>query len=229
MRSDWRVRVFDAGAGLYGFLTASDVWQRVNGELVAHFPAGTAQVCDLGCGTGATAIAEARACPAAQVVGVDISPAMIARAERAVAACPTDVRDRISVHVGDATRLPFADGRFDVVTGHSFLYLVPQRASVLREVARVLRPGGRAIFMEPRRGDFSPVALLRVGRDPRFLVSMTLWRIAARANVRFTEASLSELLGAAGLSPARTEVVLGGLGVVGVAERRDASAPRDRA
>src|SRR5437016_5310455 len=138
----------------------------------------------MGCGTGMTAIAEARACPDAEIVGVDISPVMIEKGRRAVDACEPDVRARVALSVGDAADLPFDDASFDVVTGHSFLYLVPHRTEVLREVVRLLRPGGRAIFMEPRDGAFSIRELLALGTDPRFLASMTLWRVAARMNVR---------------------------------------------
>jgi SAM-dependent methyltransferase len=144
---------------------------------------------------------------------------MIARAEAALSKCHDSLRSRVRVMVGDATSLPFEDGSFDVVTGHSFLYLVPHREKVLAEVVRLLRPGGRAIFMEPRDGDFSPRALLALGRDPRFLVSMTLWRIASRMNTRFDERTLPALLEAAGLRPLESHAVLGGLGILGVAEK----------
>ncbi len=219
MAIDWRVKVFDVGAGIYGYLTSQEVWDRANADLVAHFPDRTRRICDMGCGPGATAIAEAKACPDAEIVGIDISPAMIANGKRNVAACTEDVRGRIDLRVEDAARLPFPDGSFDVVTGHSFLYLVPHRVAVLREVVRLLRPGGRAIFMEPRRGRVSLRELFSVGTDPRFLTSIALWRIAARMNVRFTEQTLSALLADAGLRPISAHAVLGGLGVVAVAER----------
>jgi ubiquinone/menaquinone biosynthesis C-methylase UbiE len=217
---DWRVKAFDLGAGIYGFLTEQSVWDRANRDLVAHFPEPTARICDMGCGTGATALAEARACPTAEVTGVDISPAMIAKARVAVAHAEPEVQRRVAVQVGDAAHLPFEDGAFDVVTGHSFLYLVPHRAEVLREVVRILRPGGRAIFMEPRKGDFSLPRLLALGLDPRFLTSMMLWRVAARMNVRFTEETLPALLAEAGLAPLGAHPVLAGLGLIAVAEKR---------
>jgi ubiquinone/menaquinone biosynthesis C-methylase UbiE len=212
--------MFDFGAGIYGYLVAQDVWERANTHLVRHFPEPTTRICDMGCGTGATVVAEARACPTAEIVGVDISAPMIARAEAALAMCERSVRERVRVMVGDAAHLPFEDASFDVVTGHSFLYLVPHREEVLREVVRILRPGGRAIFMEPRRGSFSPRELLALGKDPRFLASMALWRVAARMNIRFTEETILTLLAGATLKPLEAEAVLGGLGVIGVAEKR---------
>jgi ubiquinone/menaquinone biosynthesis C-methylase UbiE len=215
--------MYDAGSGIYGFLTTHDVWQRANQNLVRHFglgTTGTPRICDMGCGTGATVIAEARACPRAEIVGVDISPSMIARAERAGDEHAAEVGARIRLMVADATSLPFDDASFDVVTGHSFLYLVPHRREVLREVARILRPGGRAIFMEPRDGAFSLRALLAFGKDPRFLTSMVTWRIASRMNMRFTGETLLATLEEAGLVPLTFEDVLGGLGVIGVAAKR---------
>jgi ubiquinone/menaquinone biosynthesis C-methylase UbiE len=217
---DWRVKLFDLGAGIYGFLTEQDVWERANRDLVTHFPEPAARICDMGCGTGVTAIAEARACPKAEIVGIDISPVMIGKARDAVARCEADVRGRIQLQIADAAHLPFPDGAFDAVTGHSFLYLVPHRAEVLREVVRLLRPGGRAIFMEPRKGDFSLGALLELGKGARFLTSMALWRVAARMNVRFTEETLPALLAEAGLHPVSAHAVLGGLGLIAVAEKR---------
>ena len=214
------MKAFDLGSGIYGYLTEQDVWDRANRDLVAHFPVPTVRICDMGCGTGATAIAEARACPTAEVVGVDISEGMIAKGRATVARTEPEVQRRIDLQVGDAAHLPFEDGAFDVVTGHSFLYLVPHRTEVLREVVRLLRPGGRAIFMEPRKGDFSLTKLLSLGKDPRFLASMTLWRVAARMNVRFTEETLPALLAEAGLAPIGAHAVLGGLGIVAVAEKR---------
>jgi len=213
---DWRVKLYDAGARLYGFFTSTGVWQRVNTRLVAHFPEHTRRVLDVGCGTGATVLAEARACPGATVVGVDISGEMIARAKRAIG---PDLAARVSVMVADAARLPFERASFDVVTGHSFLYLLQDRADVLAEVARVLRPGGRAIFMEPRRGGFSPSDVLAVGKDVRFLVSMSMWRVMSAASGRFRASELLALLEGAGLAPLGSEEVLGGLGVLAVAEK----------
>lgn len=217
--TDWRVHLYDAGAAFYGFFTESEVWRRANARLVLHFPINARKVLDLGCGTGVTAIAEARERPLAEVIGVDISHQMLVRAERARDRCEPGVARRITFVEADAARLPFADATFDVVTGHSFLYLLPDRDAVLAEVRRVLRPGGRAIFMEPRTSTLSPRSLLTYGRDLRFLVSIAMWRLFSHYNGRFTAATLLSALEKAGLSPMTSEEVLAGLGVIGVAER----------
>lgn len=94
---------------------------------------------DLGTGTGAV-LRElgTHADQPARAVGIDSSVAMLARAERALA--PT-----IELVHADATALPFADSEFDAATCAYLLHLLdpPARADVLREVVRVLSPGGR--------------------------------------------------------------------------------------
>jgi len=76
----------------------------------------------------------------AEVVGIDRSHCAIA-----VAAPHLPAGWRLAA--GDARRLPFADGRFDVVTTCYLLHLLhaDDRETVLREIARVLRPGGRLV------------------------------------------------------------------------------------
>lgn len=86
---------------------------------------------DVGTGTGAGARVIKERFPAAEVVGVDVSPAMLEAARRNV--------DGVSFQEGDAAKLPFGDGEFDLV-GHS--NMIP----FLDQVARVLRPGGWTFF-----------------------------------------------------------------------------------
>ncbi|OZC97332.1 hypothetical protein CH275_24590 [Rhodococcus sp. 06-235-1A] len=80
-------------------------------------------------------------------VGFDISEAMIARAVR-------DNRGPRAAYVrGDAAHLPYADATFDAVCCYAALYLVPKPMTMLDELIRVLRPGGRIAIMtscEPR-------------------------------------------------------------------------------
>ena len=86
---------------------------------------------DVGTGTGIGARALAEHFPDAEVVGIDVSPAMLDEARRNV--------DRVSFHEGDAAHLPFGDQSFDLVA-HS--NMIP----FFDEVARVLRPGGWTVF-----------------------------------------------------------------------------------
>jgi SAM-dependent methyltransferase len=92
---------------------------------------------DVGTGTGAVAIRAARA--GARVIGVDLAPGMVQAARRLAIA--HDVRAHFAV--GDAQRLPYGAGRFDVVASALGLFLAPDHGRVASELARVTRPGGR--------------------------------------------------------------------------------------
>lgn len=108
------------------------------------------RVLDLGCGDGANAVRLATA--GAWVVAIDISAGMAAatrlRVERAGLAHAVDVQQM------SAEQLAFADGSFDCIYGHSVIHHTDLRIT-RREVRRLLRPGGRAIFLEPL--DHNPV------------------------------------------------------------------------
>jgi SAM-dependent methyltransferase len=226
--SQWRTLIFNLGAVPYAYYTAQDAWRHSCGSLVRYFPPpatpqgggeAVVRVVDLGCGPGVTAIAMAQRCPAAEVTGVDIAPAMIRQAGRARRKAAPDVARRVRFLQADATRLPFDDGSIDAVTGHSFLYMLADRPAVLAEARRILRPGGRAIFMEPHAGHISLATMIRYNHDFRFVVSVALWRLFSGAHVRYTGPSLLAELSRAGLRPLASQDVLGGMGVAGAAER----------
>jgi ubiquinone/menaquinone biosynthesis C-methylase UbiE len=96
---------------------------------------------ELGCGTGV--FLERVAPCGAEIVGLDLSADLLAKARSRVAAAANVV-----LHRGNAESLPYADASFDAVYGSSVLHhLDLDRA--LQEVLRVLRPGGRCAFTEP--------------------------------------------------------------------------------
>jgi ubiquinone/menaquinone biosynthesis C-methylase UbiE len=105
------------------------------------------RVLDLGCGPGISAFGMLDRVPDIDVVGLDLSRMMLFLAE--LWRKREHNGHRVEFVRADATQLPFADQSFDAVTGHSFLYLLPDAESVLREVKRVLRPGRRCVFLEP--------------------------------------------------------------------------------
>ncbi len=77
--------------------------------------------------------------------GLDVSVPMLAIAKQRVAAWG----DRVRLTVGDAQRLPFPDGSFDAAFCAATLHHLQDPAQGVREVARVVRPGGRVALMEP--------------------------------------------------------------------------------
>jgi ubiquinone/menaquinone biosynthesis C-methylase UbiE len=203
--------IFDLGAETYAWLTWQEVWRGHCRTLVDHFPASTAQprVLDLGVGPGVSAIGILDRLPDARVTGVDFSPRMLRVARRYLARSGKDV----ALVQADAARLPFADDTFDVATGHSFLYLTPDPAAILREAGRVVRPGGACVFLEPS-ADAPRLGWLRVHGPPRFHVSMLLWRAFSGRMGRFDRHTLAALLSRE-LCDVEVSPTLGGLGLLG--------------
>lgn len=96
---------------------------------------------DLACGPGF--IAFALAARGARVIGIDITPAMLEQARRLRLE-----RNLLQTQfvLGDIERLPFASESFDIVTARAVVHHLPQPLVVLREAARVCRPGGRVVI-----------------------------------------------------------------------------------
>lgn len=101
-----------------------------------------ARVLDLGTGTGKALPALAGLYPDAGVVGLDLTPGMLAVAATRTAPVPALV-------CGDAARLPFADQSFDLVFANLAIHWSPALDAVFREVRRVLRQPGLFTFSTP--------------------------------------------------------------------------------
>lgn len=98
-------------------------------------------VIDVGSGAGFDSlIAAQQVRPRGQVIGVDMTPAMLAKAR--AGAIQMGLRN-VQFRQGYAEQLPVTDGWADVVISNGVLNLVPDKVAALREMARVLRPGGR--------------------------------------------------------------------------------------
>ncbi len=98
-------------------------------------------VLDIGCGAGMdTLIAARQVGPDGRVIAVDMTPAMLAKAERGAADLGLD---NIDFREGLAESLPADDGAIDVVISNGVINLCPDKVRTMREVHRVLRPGGR--------------------------------------------------------------------------------------
>jgi ubiquinone/menaquinone biosynthesis C-methylase UbiE len=119
----------------------------------------------------------------------------------------------------DASSLPFKDSSVDAFTAHSFLYLVPKRDQVLAQMLRTLKPGGQVVLMEPNAHPVRLRDVWQISRDPRFLLSIALWRPASRMSGRFTASELHSTLEGAGLVNCSVQETLGGLGLLAYAEK----------
>jgi ubiquinone/menaquinone biosynthesis C-methylase UbiE len=160
-----------------------------------------AHAVDVGCGTGADALAMAAAvAPGGRVTGIDASATMIAEARRRSAG-----RDAVAFRVGRAERLDLPGGDADACRFERVLQHLPDPAVALREAARVLRPGGQVGVLEP---DWHSVEI--AGADPgvtRRVLDLHLRSLASPG----AGARLAALLAEAGFVEVRSvEVRCGG-------------------
>ena len=212
--------LFHFAARFYGWMTAQQIWRDHCRRLVEDLPSDPKRplvIGDLGCGPGVSTFEIARVRPHDTVFGLDFAWGMLEEARRREPDSGL-ARGRIHWLRGDAGRLPFKDQSVDVLTGHSFLYLLPDRTLALRECLRVLRPGGRLVLMEPNRTP-SLRSAASVSLNLPFLLSMTLWRPFSRLYGRFDRQSLSETLIGAGFAEAGVEETLAGMGLLARARR----------
>ena len=144
-------------------------------------------VLDLGSGPGLDAILAARQVgPTGRVIGVDMTPAMIERARAAAAGAGLS---QVEFREGRLEDLPVDDASVDAVTSNCAINLVPDKGAVFREVARVLRPGGRIVVSD----------IVLVGRLPEALERDILAYVGCIAGARQRDAYL-EMIAAAGLA-----------------------------
>ncbi|HEY2311205.1 MAG TPA: class I SAM-dependent methyltransferase [Gaiellaceae bacterium] len=114
--------------------------------LVSRIPPHAHRVLDVASGTAAVAIELARAEAARTVIGIDQSPEMLAAGSERVT--HAGLGDRIELRDGRAESLPFADGEFDALSFTYLLRYVDDVPATLRELARVVRPGGTVAMLE---------------------------------------------------------------------------------
>lgn len=129
--------VYDKIAHVYDSTRHLPDWvaHRVAAHIRARLP-GTrkARFLEIGVGTGRITSALARGLPVRQVVGLDLSPAMLGVLRTKLGG--------VQPVLGDASQLPFAASRFDAALSCHVLHMIPDLAGAIAEIQRVLRPGG---------------------------------------------------------------------------------------
>jgi demethylmenaquinone methyltransferase/2-methoxy-6-polyprenyl-1,4-benzoquinol methylase len=116
-------------------------WRRALVDAVDPRPG--QRILDVASGTGMVAFALAASAPGCEVVGLDQSEAMLGAARARARA-----NGRVSFVQGEAEHLPFPDGEFDALTFTYLLRYVDDSAATMRELARVVKPGGRIGMLE---------------------------------------------------------------------------------
>jgi len=148
---------------------------------------GRGRLLDAGCGPGV--VLAAVGADFAEVCGLDLTPAMV---ERAKVACQEAGLAEAHLKVGSMLAMPFDDGHFDAVVSRLTLHHLEAPGDALREMARVLRPGGTLVIADLLGcKDPAEAALqdaLEILRDPSHV------RLLPEAEVRefFTRAGLSQ-------------------------------------
>lgn len=139
-------------------------------------------VLDLGSGAGMDAfLAGPRVGAAGRVIGVDMTPEMLARSRANVTAYEARTGlANVEFRLGEIEHLPLADASVDVVISNCVLNLSPDKPQVWREIARVLKPGGRVAI--------SDLALLRpLPEAVRCMVEALVGCVAGAVLVEETE------------------------------------------
>jgi len=168
---------------------ARDRFEYIAGR--AGWPYGN--VLELGCGTGFFLLNLKLAGVVEHGHVTDLSPGMVEVAQRNASRLGFEVEGRVA----DAERIPYDDGTFDLVVGHAVLHHIPDVEQSLREVLRVLKPGGRFVFAgEPTRwGDYVARRLSRTV----WWATMRATRMSALAGWRRPQEELDESSRAAAL------------------------------
>ena len=147
MEADEAERIFDEFAeayrGFWGPLIAPASVRVLDDVEVPTSEEIAFDLLDVGSGTGVLAIAAMERWAGARVIAIDPSSRMLELAkDEAVRRSPA-FNERLRTIIASADRLPIADASVDVVVSSFVIQLVPNRAAALREILRVLRPGGR--------------------------------------------------------------------------------------
>lgn len=148
MKADWIARQSSRPRGWLGQIVArvmSFETIRVNRIALEQLEVGAGEsVLEVGCGHGRTLAVIEREGRAGFVAGIDPSEVMVPLASRRLRRAIA--RGRADIQLAESSRIPYEDGRFDATLAVHVLYFWPDALQDLREILRVLRPGGRLLL-----------------------------------------------------------------------------------
>ena len=168
-------------------------------------PPSGARILDVGCGPGS--LVRRFADEGFEVVGVDVDPAMIDRARELAADMPN-----VEFRVGEVTRLPYLPDSFDVVVATNVIFFLDDPLAGVRGMSAVCEPDGIVAMLNP--SEKMSVAAAEALADAQGLaemnrVSLVNWAGVAERNRRMSEAEVTMLFTAAGLTQIETVTKIG--------------------
>lgn len=168
-------RMFDSIAPAYDFMNSAmslgqhrrwrDKALGMAAESLRHSPRkGPKRILDVATGTGDVAFRMHELWPEAAITGIDLSEGMLDVGRRKLAAMDAGAKEKITFVQGDCLALPMADGEFDLLTVAYGVRNFERLEAGLKEMARVVRPGGTVCIIELSRP-----------RNPLLLAGYTLY------------------------------------------------------
>lgn len=147
LRNDFVERVYASLAGVYDLIFSLTLQPGRQAALERMSLTPGTRLLEVGVGTGLSA----QMYPASvRTVGIDLSAPMLEQAQRRLA---SGGRQSVALCRADASRLPFADHRFDIVFAPYVMNAVPDPIGVAREMQRVCRPGGQIVLLNHFRSE----------------------------------------------------------------------------
>src|SRR6202140_1102633 len=173
-----------AGVAWFKIRSSRDGKLRLREQLLDQLALkGDERVLDIGCGRGLLAIGAAKRLKTGKVTGIDVWNPQDLSGNSAEAARENakaeGVADRVRFDTGDARKLVYPDGFFDAVTSSNALHTLDgdrEREQALREMLRVLKPGGRLVIFDTAETDYYAEVLRECGAQDVTLSAWTfLW------------------------------------------------------
>ncbi|MFB5660624.1 class I SAM-dependent methyltransferase [Alteribacillus sp. HJP-4] len=170
------------------------------------------KVLDIGCGTGRLLFRGSR--DAVLLAGIDLSPAMITKAEMLT---PAARKNQYSFKVADAYELPYKENEFDLSLSTCVIFLLPDPRKALLEMARVTKEGGKSCLLNPGIA-MDPAAAAHYASRQHFNDEeksfLEAWADVSPRRHRFEEAAFSRLLFDIGAEEVEQERALDGLALL---------------